>query len=442
MSATVLRHHYRPDGAAKELFNYRGDEILLSGPAGTGKSRACLEKLHLTLLLNPNARALAVRKTAVSLTSTGLVTFREHVAAEAIAVGDVVWYGGSQQEPAGYRYPNGSFLAVGGMDKATKIMSSEYDMIYVQEATELTENDWEALTTRLRNGQVRFQQLLADCNPDVPTHWLKRRADHGQTLMLHSRHEDNPTLFHGDGSMTERGESYIGKLDKLTGVRHLRLRKGVWAAAEGLVYSEFDPAIHLKNQFRIPKTWARYWSIDFGYNNPFVCQWWAEDGDGRLYLYREIYMTGRIVADHAKQIIKCVTRADGTWHEPFPDFIVCDHDAEGRATLERELGMATIPAKKTVTSGIEAVERRFKVRDDGTPGLYIVRDALVERDHSLRDSGRPTSTEEEVVGYVWDNTPGKPPKDSPVKEDDHGMDAKRYLVAEKDLVDATNVRWL
>jgi hypothetical protein len=42
---------------------------------------------------------------------------------------------------------------IGGMDKPTKIMSSEYDFIYVQEAIELTETDWENLTTRLRNGR-------------------------------------------------------------------------------------------------------------------------------------------------------------------------------------------------------------------------------------------------------------------------------------------------
>ncbi|MGA4988615.1 hypothetical protein [Nonomuraea bangladeshensis] len=67
-------------------------------------------------LLNPGMRALIVRKTAVSLGSTGLVTFREHVAKESLAGGDVVWYGGSAQEAASYRYTNGSAIVVGGMD--------------------------------------------------------------------------------------------------------------------------------------------------------------------------------------------------------------------------------------------------------------------------------------------------------------------------------------
>ena len=66
-------------------------------------------------------------------------------------------------------------------------MSTEYDMIYVQEATELTEDDWEALTTRLRNGRAPIQQLIADCNPAEPTHWLKARCDSGQTRMLNTQ---------------------------------------------------------------------------------------------------------------------------------------------------------------------------------------------------------------------------------------------------------------
>jgi len=438
---TTLRHEYRPYGAARDLFHCREPEVLLSGPAGTGKSRACLEKLHMMMLMNPGARALMVRKTLVSLTSTGLVTYREHVAKEALATGEVEWFGGSTQEPAAYRYRNGSTVVVGGMDKATKIMSSEYDVIYVQEATELTENDWEALTTRLRNGRVSFQQLIADCNPDMPTHWLKKRADSGLTLMMESRHEDNPVLY-SDGQLTPVGADYIGKLDRLTGVRYLRLRRGVWAAAEGLVYEDFDPSVHLIDSFKIPKDWTRYWSIDFGYTNPFVCQWWAEDPDGRLYLYRELYRTQRLVSDHAKDILYQVTRRDGTWREPRPRAIICDHDAEGRATLERELGMGTTPATKTVTDGIQAVQRRLMPASDGRPRLFLMRDARVHRDETLAEAGKPTSTVEEIVGYVWDNQPGKPPKETPVKEDDHGMDALRYAVAKIDLVGTTRVRWL
>lgn len=437
----VLSHRYRPWGAAKTAFECRNDEILVSGPAGTGKSRGLLEKLHMLALLNPGMRGLIVRKTLVSLGSTALVTWRKFVVKEAMLVGDVEFYGGSPQEPAGYRYNNGSFIAIGGMDKSTKIMSSEYDVIYVQEATELTITDWEALTTRLRNWVISFQQIIGDCNPDMPTHWLKARCDRGTTTMLESRHEDNPLLFK-EGVVTPEGVAYIAKLDALTGVRYLRLRKGLWAAADGLVYESYDPAIHLVDRFEIPEEWTRWWAVDFGFTNPFVLQCWAEDPDGRLFLYREIYHTRRLVEDHARQILSLVLDDDGYWKEPRPRGIVCDHDAEDRATLEKHLGLSTQAAKKTVSDGIQAVEARWRVQDDGKARLFLLRDSVVERDADLDDRKLPTCTAEEVVGYVWDEAAGGKVKEVPRKENDHGMDGMRYMVAERDLGARPGIRVL
>lgn len=431
-------HRYQPHGTCVELFKSRQAEVLFAGPAGTGKSRACLEKLHMMCLVNPGMRALICRKTLASLGSTALVTFEQHVAKEHLANGDLKWFGGSPKEAACYKYRNGSVIVVGGMDKAMKIMSSEYDLVYVQEATELLESDWEAITTRLRNGKVSFQQLMADANPDVPTHWLKLRCDNGKTQMIRSRHEDNPTLFNPKtGMVTEVGRAYIGKLDALTGVRYMRLRKGVWCAAEGLVYEEFDPAIHIHKRIMVPPiSWTRYITVDFGYTNPMVVQFWAEDEDGRLYLYKELYATKTTVDSMAPKIKEAMNLK----REPRPRAIICDHDAEGRAVLERELGMSTVAAKKSVEDGIQAVKRRMLLNEaDGKPRIYLCQDALVERDKALADSKKPTCALEEIVGYIWDRgtvqaqAGGKPPKEHPVKENDHAMDALRYMVAFRDL---------
>ena len=431
-------HRYEA-GSARELWHCRAPEVLLSGPAGTGKSRACLEKLHTMALRNPGMRALICRKTAVSLGSTALVTYREHVAAEALASGEVKWYGGSQQEAASYRYGNGSVTVVGGMDKATRIMSSEYDVVYVQEAIELEEADWEAITTRLRNGKVSFQQLMADTNPAEPTHWLKQRCDRGATQLVYCTHEDNPRLYDAHtGAWTPQGADYIAKLDALTGVRYERLRGGRWAAADGLVYDTFDPAVHFHDPMALPPAnWTRWWSVDFGFTNPFVLQMWAEDPDGRLYLYKEIYRTQTLVEDHAKAALALVKKGDGHRPDQMPRAIICDHDAEGRATLERNLGRSTIAAHKSVLEGIEAVKARLKAAKDGRPRLYICRDALAERDRALADAKRPVCTADEILGYVWDD---KAKKEQPLKVDDHGQDGMRYLVAQLDLKGRTRYR--
>lgn len=436
----VAEHRYAPRGTAKELFGIRDAEVLVSGPAGTGKSRACLEKLHRMALKYPNMRGLIVRKTFTSLSSSALDTWRKFVIKEALEVGDVVAYGGGSLEPPQFRYTNGSAILMAGMDKATRIMSSEYDVIYVQEATELTIEDWEMLCTRLRNYKVPYQQIIADANPNTPTHWIKQRCDKGTTKMLNSKHEENPTLFDADGNVTNGGREYIGKLDSLTGVRKERLRFGKWLSAEGTIYDEYDSTVHLIDRFDIPNEWTRYWAIDFGTQNPFVCQWWAEDHDGRLYLYREIYRTHITIDQHARDILSQV-KVGGNWIEPRPRTIITDHDLGERMILERELGLGTVAANKQVMNGIQAVQQRLRLQPDGKPRIFILRDSLVSRDNRLVDAKKPTCTQEEIVGYVWDTGTGKAPKEQPLKQDDHGCDAMRYMVAEQDLSSRPNIRW-
>ena len=435
--------------------------MLMSGPAGTGKSRACLEKLLLVMLKYPGAKGLIVRKTQVSLGSTALETWRKHVIPEYLATGSISFYGGSAEQPPQYRFENGSTVMIGGMDNSTKIMSSDYDLAYAQEAIELTESDWEAITTRLRNGMVPYQQLIADTNPSVPTHWLKKRCDRGDCQLLASKHTDNPVLFDESGRLTDRGKRYMGTLDKLTGPRKFRLRDGLWVAAEGQVYDGWDSAVHLIDRFPIPASWQRFWSVDFGFTNPFVWQDWACDPDGRLYLVQEIYRTRRLVEDHALEIMNCVSTVvatgrtpDGhrvrayegrTWTVPRPSRILCDHDAEGRATLETELGLSTTAANKAVLEGIQFVQSRLKIQGDGKPRLFVFRDALRhEPDPYLSEKNLPVQTADEFGGYVWkrrrDRDQGE--LDEPIKENDHGMDTTRYVVMDRDRSTSGGIRWM
>lgn len=450
--STKLEHRYKPRGGCKEVMEAQQDEVLVSGPAGTGKSRACLEKIHMMCLLTPGLRAGIFRKTLSSLGSTALVTWRNYVIKEALEAGDVSYYGGSQQEAPQYRYSNGSTVTIGGMNHPDRIMSSEYDIIYVQEATELTITDLEAITTRLRNWAVSFQQLLMDCNPAGDKHWLKLRCNEGKTKLIISRHEDNPMLFDDDGVLTDKGTVYIGKLDNLTGVRKQRLRYGRWVSAEGVIYEEFDPEIHVlpwdydenDKKLPLPEEWSRYWVIDFGLVHPFVCKWYAEDEDGNLYVYRELYMTQRTIATHAKQIMEQVTetrvhewydhmarewrsREETVWTEPMPIAIICDHDAQARRTFEEATGLGTTPAIKFVHEGINLVKQRWK-----DERLFYMDDCLIERDEDLATALKPVSSYEEITSYCWRKTLDGKTKDEPVKEDDHGMDTDRYMVAYKD----------
>lgn len=436
MTTAVVR--FEPRGAVKELFQSTENEILLSGAAGTGKSVGALMYLHLACLSKPKVRALIVRKTHASLTASTLVTFREKVAKEAIDAGLLRFYGGSAQEPASYKYANGSVIIMGGLDRATRLLSTEFDLAFVDEAIEVTDEDLDTIVSRLRNGVLSRQRLVMATNPGPPTHHLKKRADAGRCRLLYSTHEDNPRLY-DDGKWTEYGRTYLARLDTLTGARYHRMRWGKWVAAEGLVYESWQEPIHLIDPFDVPAGWTRWVSIDFGYTAPFVAQLWAEDGDGRLYLMREWVRTRMLVEDHADVIRDRLLAG-----QPRPRAIITDHDAEDRATLERKLGMGTQAAHKGVSDGIQAVQSRLKVQGDGRARLFVFRNALLERDAEMDAAALPIGLAEEVSGYVWAVKPGNQGglKEEPVKANDHSADAARYMVAARDIKGRTRVRWM
>jgi phage terminase large subunit len=79
--------------------------------------------------------------------------------------------------------------------------------------------------------------------------------------------------------------------------------------------------------------------------------------------------------------------------EPPPRAVICDHDAEDRATLERHLGMTTSRATKDVSPGLQAVVARLRVAGDGRARLFYLRDSLPSRDRMLEERKRPTCTE-------------------------------------------------
>lgn len=390
-------------------------EVILVGAAGTGKTLAILDYLHEIALTYPGARILIVRKVRADLANSVLVTYERDILGEDNPICATV----QRQHRSVYKYPNGSEIVVGGMDRPGRILSAEYDIIYAAEASQLSLEDWEMLVMRNRSTKVPWQQVLGDTNPDRPDHWIKKRADEGLLDLLNTYHKDNPKYWDANkNEWTEHGQQYVlGKLQRLTGVRRARYFEGKWVIAEGAIYTEWRDDVHVIDAFDIPRSWRRFRVVDFGYNNPFVCQWWAVDPDGRMYLYREIYLTRRLVSDHAKVIVAL------TGNEKI-ETTICDHDAEGQATLRAE-GIPTTAAKKEVRTGIEKVELRLRVEGDGKPKLFIFRDALVGRDLDLEEAKLPLCTRDEIPGYVWADTKKK---EEPVKENDHGCDAMRYGV--------------
>ncbi len=214
-------------------------ELLICSMAGTGKTWAILLVLHLLSLRRPNLRILIARKERSTLTQSVMVTYEQEVLPltghEHLAVGT------QRRVRQSYNYPNGTEWVLGGLDQPTKILSTSYDIVYLNEAIECEEADIETVQSRIGrpDRSHSLNCLLMDTNPGSTTHWLKKRCDEGRCTLWNAIHEDNPGLHDGE-DWTEAGRRYLARLDRLTGTRKARLRYGIWAAGEGVWFDSFD----------------------------------------------------------------------------------------------------------------------------------------------------------------------------------------------------------
>lgn len=387
--------------------------LVLTGAAGGGKSRAVAEKMHMYCQKYAGATGIALRKAREFAAKSVVFALKT-----AIGNDPRVHY---NKADLIFQYDNGSKIFIAGMKDDTQREAlrsingdGSADIIWCEEANAFTEDDHNELSARLRGKAASWRQICYSTNPDSPNHWIKRRLiDGGEGSVYYSKAEDNP----------HNPPDYLEILATLTGVLGKRLRDGLWVQAEGQVYDTFDPAVHEIDPIEIRDSWTKFRAIDFGYTNPFCCQWWAITHDNDLVMYREIYMTGRTVKRHSVDINK--------WSKDERiAYTVCDHDAEDRATLH-ENGIPTIGARKSIAPGLQAVEERLKIGRNGKPRIYFVKNCTVELDTSIDKA--PISTVGEFTSYIWPKgVNGKSLKETPLDLYNHGMDTMRYAVMSVD----------
>lgn len=390
---------YTPYGGAREFMYSKNHELILVGPAETGKTLAACWKAHILASKYPGCQGAILRKVQADVYGTVLQTF-----GRVIADAPVSPYGG--EKPEKFIYANGSVIWVGGLDKPGKVLSAERDFVFVNQTEEISEGDWEYLATRTtgRNGAIPYPQLFGDPNPGGSRHWIRMRANAGRLRLIPSMHKDNPTLYNPvTGEITEQGKRTMAILDGLTGVRRKRLLEGLWATAEGAVYDMFDPSVHVRR--RDPAEFRRWGlAIDEGYTNPAVILLVGEDGDGRQHIAREFYKRGvlqRAVVEKARE-----------WYlEMAGDKITVDQAAAGLIADLRDANLPATGYKGRVLDGITTVQGFLQVRDDGLPRLTVDPECV--------------NTINEFESYAW-----KPEKDEPLKENDHAMDAVKYYLGD------------
>jgi len=324
------------------------------------------------------------------------------------------------------------------MDDADKIGSTEFDVVYVQEATELDEDDWSMLLRGLRNGVLSYQQIIADCNPSSPDHWLKQRCNAGETLLLDSRHEDNPTLYdRASGAWTEFGTEYLRTLDSLKGFLYQRLRLGQWCAAEGMYFTEWDPALHIVPHFEIPAEWPKWLCVDYGFAVPFCCLWLAREPETRrIFVYRELYAAGLRDEQQAQRIVEST-------NDERLALRILDPSMFNLRTEQQRPSIAAVywaHGVKPVYPGMNsrkqgwAIVRRALAHDHDAPRLQVLHGAAPNLTRTLPSMVVDPLDPEDVADAIRG-----------AKTEDHAVDALRYGLcaeAQPPTSDApTTLRW-
>jgi phage terminase large subunit len=417
-------------------------ELLWEGPAGAGgKTRTTCKAIYDLCYAVPNLRVLVCRKIRADLASSVLTMLEDDIMPE----NDPVRIGPSRLQRREYCFPNGSRWTLAGFDDPNRFRSSDWDIVYVCEANEITLDDWELAVSRLRHGRLGFHPAIAETNPGAPSHWLNQRAIAGRMLRYVGRYEDNPRYWDvKKGTWTREGKDYVcGVLESLTGVRLRRYRYGEWCAAEGAIYPNFDPQIHcIEGEIRrsdsgkisldVPK-WERtieidwcFAAVDWGWRDPGVLGVWGVDANGVMYRLKEIYRINWDInqwADAAAGLRDEFDIRRFTCDPARPENIrVFNKRMSGTYLGREELAQK---AANAVEAGLSMVRERFQKNK-----VFFLRSGR-DRDPELASGKRPTCTEDEIPGYVFaDQKDGQPARDVPAQgQADHGNDMTRYACA-------------
>src|SRR5690348_13375062 len=133
--------------------------LLLTGSAGGGKSRLAAEKLHGYCLKYGGATALLIRKARVSITNSTAELLRRAVIGDDPRVAHV-------PSKSRFEYRNGSVLMYTGLDdegqrQRLRSIGAEggVDIAWLEEATEFSEDDYNAVLARLRGQAASWRQI-------------------------------------------------------------------------------------------------------------------------------------------------------------------------------------------------------------------------------------------------------------------------------------------
>ncbi len=243
--------------------------LVLCGGGGSGKSIFAGRKVLERVTAEKGHRWLVCRKVARTLRDSCFAQLRGQLAAHYPGSGVKI-----NTSDMRMVFPNGSEILFAGLDDVEKLKSI-YDItgIWVEEASEITEADFNQLDIRLRTDFPQYLQMILSFNPISITHWLKRRffdKPDPRATTHRSTYKDNRFLT---AEAVATLEAFKDKDPYYYQVYCL----GEWGVTGKTV---FDGQAVSERLGRIPEPVKRgYWETDSGE--------WVDDKDGPVQIFRE-----------------------------------------------------------------------------------------------------------------------------------------------------------
>lgn len=281
------------------------------GARGGGKSWAVRTKAMILASVYPGIKVLIVRRTFPELTNNHINPLRAELSGLAKF----------HKTEKTFSFPNGSTIKFGycNADKdLDQYQGAEYDVIFLDEATQLQEMWIKKITACVRGVNDFPKRIYYTCNPGGVSHGYFKRLFIDRKFEGDENPEDYTfiqALVTDNKALMLSQPDYVNQLKALPPKLRDAWLYGKWDVYEGQFFEDFrrepDPDkcreagitpeearqqhrwTHVIQPFDLNAGSRRGWTIwrsyDFGYARPFSCAWWAIDYEGTLYRILELY---------------------------------------------------------------------------------------------------------------------------------------------------------
>ena len=286
-ASRILRIPGTPNERQRLFFASRARYTAYGGARGGGKSWALRRKLIGLCLCYPGIRCLLVRRSYAELKAN-------HVRPILAELGEAISYREGEQCIA---FPNGSRILLGycsSMRDTLRYQGQEYDVIAIDEATQLSEYQFSIFKACLRGVSDAPKRMYLTCNPGGIGHaWVKRLfvdrefrpgEDEKDYCFIPAQVYDNAALLSAD-------PGYVRQLESLPPRLKDAWLYGRWDVFEGQFFPEFRPDLHVCAAESIPKELRYFAALDYGFDM-LAALLLGMDRSGNLFVVSELCRSG------------------------------------------------------------------------------------------------------------------------------------------------------